>query len=927
MSSSQIDLTEIQGNVLIAYDLPFARFAFYRIDDGYAARVALTQLIPLITTSELWEHERPAATTNVAMTFQGLRRLELPQESLLGFPDEFQMGMQARSRVLNDVRNNAPEKWDEVWRTGQVDLLISVYAVRPEVLQERLQTIAELLAAHGGVEQLGYQDAAALLIDGQLTAKEHFGYTDGIGNPDIKGAGLSSRPGRGKATADGTWEPLETGEFVLGYADEAGEVPPAAGPHLLSRNGSFLVYRKLHQNVGTFRRYLGEQGRIYPGGKAKLAAKLVGRWQDGTPLALSPNGENPALSADSMRNNDFSYDDDPVGANVPLGAHIRRMNPRETFGLGSQITNRHRIARRGLPYGAWCPYDQEAGDGEERGVIFLVINASIKRQFEFVWQQWANYGNDFLQGNDRDPIVGNHTGTGKMVVPGDPDEPESSPAYICPDLPQFVEVRGGEYFFVPSITALQLIAAGTVGQHLSNEPACAPPVYVPPLRMESSVPVPMPEPAPESDSDPSFIRWLAAKPCQLLKLLCAPFTALAKSWALRHPRSVFWMLRTFKPVLRVGNLVIVSRYADVVNVLSASNAFHVTYGDQMRQITAGENFFLGMQPSPQYTLNVTNMRSAVRPDDIPQRLAAPLSSLAESIVAESGGRLDVVTQLGMVAPPTVISGYFGTPSDGLPGFAEKAAIMFRFIFVPGNPEDVNRGALDAAAKMRAYLDRTIAARKSNRSGVDDVIERCLAMQDAGVPGMDDLGIRNNLIGLIIGAVPTISKCAAQALDQLLDRPASLAAAQHAARHGDDDLLSRYVFEALRFNPNNPGLLRKAATDHPLGASWFGPKWIRKGQTVLALTFSAMFDGRNVTSPNSFRIDRPDSDYLHFGTGMHECFGRFISRALIPLVLKPLLRQHDLRRAEGSAGRLRMDGPFPAGLSVTFRPASQSQESQ
>ena len=188
---------------------------------------------------------------------------------------------------------------------------------------------------------------------------------------------------------------IETGEFVL-ISDEAGEIPAAPDPKMLSRNGSYLVYHKLHQNVAAFRNYLETEGRKYPGGKAKLAAKFVGRWQDGTPLALSPNGENPALAADSMRNNDFSYDDDPAGAHVPLGAHIRRMNPRETFGVGGKIANRHRIARRGLPYGKWCPYDQPVNDNDRTAVPVHQMPAS-NVVFEFVWQQWNNYGNDFMQ--------------------------------------------------------------------------------------------------------------------------------------------------------------------------------------------------------------------------------------------------------------------------------------------------------------------------------------------------------------------------------------------------------------------------------------------------------------------------------------------------------------------------------------------------
>ena len=159
-----------------------------------------------------------------------------------------------------------------------------------------------------------------------------------------------------------------------------------------------------------------------------------------------------------------------------------------------------------------------------------------------------------------------------------------------------------------------------------------------------------------------------------------------------------------------------------------------------------------MQPSPEYTLNVTNMRNAIRQDDIPRKLVAPLEQLTEKIIHSAGGQLDVVQQIGLVAPATVIASYFGTPIDGLPAFAEKASLMFRFIFIPDNPDEVNRRALAAAADMRAYFDQVIARRKTNPVQIDDVLGRCLKMQADGVPGWTTWGFAI-FIGLIVGAVP------------------------------------------------------------------------------------------------------------------------------------------------------------------------------
>ena len=179
--------------------------------------------------------------------------------------------------------------------------------------------------------------------------------------------------------------------------------------------------------------------------------------------------------------------------------------------------------------------------------------------------------------------------------------------------------------------------------------------------------------------------------------------------------------------------------------------------------------------------------------------------------------------------------------------------------------------------------------------------------------MDDVSIRNNILGLLVGAIPTTSKCCAQVLDQLLQRPEQLKVAQAAALADDDALLAKYVFEALRFNPNNAGVYRLAAEDYPLAKASFHGTTIPKGTSVIAATQSAMFDERFVDQPNEFRIDRPEYLSMHFGYGLHTCFGQYINRVQIPGILKPLLKRPGLRRA----GDLQYAGPFPSSLLVRF----------
>jgi Dyp-type peroxidase family len=356
------------------------------------------------------------------------------------------------------------------------------------------------LSGHRGDDGalLNYQDANTVMEDGKPSAKEHFGYTDGIGDPVFEGVPYEDDTrvkGRGKQMADGSWAPLAAGEFLLGHIDEAKEYPPAPNPILLSRNGTYMVYRKLHENVGTFEKYLAKQAEKFPGGKELLAAKFVGRWRDnGAPLTAAPDAEskakfdekfNAAVASgndklkDEMLSN-FTYDADMSGAKCPFSSHIRRINPRaslqmvsddkipgklvnskDAFDTPGALANRRRILRRGLPYGE---VKDRTNDDGNHGIIILMINADINRQFEFVQQQWVNFGNDFRAGNDKEILLGNHSADEKFASKAVLEvEPESDQApFILANIPRFVETRGGDYFFVPSMTALRMIARGVI---------------------------------------------------------------------------------------------------------------------------------------------------------------------------------------------------------------------------------------------------------------------------------------------------------------------------------------------------------------------------------------------------------------------------------------------------------------------------------
>ena len=277
---------------------------------------------------------------------------------------------------------------------------------------------------------------------------DHFGFFDGIAQPAVAGTGVAPRPGDGQPDGAGGWREVATGEVLLGYRDEDGTLPVAPlAP--FDRNGTFVVYRKLKMDTAAFRRFVAAQD-AYPGGPDLLAAKIVGRWPDGTPLAVSPSAPDVGVSSDPVRINDFGYKDDPGGLKCPLGAHIRRANPRDDAAFfDGRLTNRHRIVRRGRSYGTPLPPGVLEDDGVDRGLVFVCFQADIWRQFETIQSLWIDDGDPFGLGRDKDFLVGEPHGTqGKMTIQGHP------PFFLKPQ-PRFVTLRGGDYLFQPSMTALR----------------------------------------------------------------------------------------------------------------------------------------------------------------------------------------------------------------------------------------------------------------------------------------------------------------------------------------------------------------------------------------------------------------------------------------------------------------------------------------
>ena len=440
---SDLEAHDIQGLVLFAYaKLKHARYLHVSFEGG--ARVAqwLAELRQEVhgALRSSWHHEE---RVHVAFTHDGLRMLGLAKSELDSFPRELQQGMgnPLRARVLGDE----PDDWEfGAPRHACLHALLLLYAKAPAGLAVLRDRLVRRLCDHGGT--VVHEDAAEL----REPLHEPFGFRDGIAQPHIKG----SPRARGSHEVE-----VPAGEFVLGYPNAYAELPPTpkgTDGFDIGKNGTFLVYRKLRQDTSGFWQCMLDRAEPPgdPHAATKLAASIIGRWPSGAPLVKYP--ERDPGSSGAM--DDFTfYEDDPNGAKCPLGAHIRRANPRDMLlpspAESTKAVERHRLLRRGRPYGPRAPTTPIASakpQAAERGLVFMALNASFRRQFEFVQQTWLNNPKFGGLYDERDPLVGNVDESGQhFSIPGTPARRR-----LC-NLQSFVKMRGGGYFFMPGLAALE----------------------------------------------------------------------------------------------------------------------------------------------------------------------------------------------------------------------------------------------------------------------------------------------------------------------------------------------------------------------------------------------------------------------------------------------------------------------------------------
>ena len=480
---STLVLGDIQGFILRGYRMPMVRHFLLTVGVPAAARKLLGRLVngdesdaPQITTAEDWHvgfepgpgenpadppRRKPDYCLNASITWPGLIALEVkdrvPTLSFKSF-GAFVAGAAARASLVGDTGASAPQNWVDAFRTEGGHVLLTLHAISPEAMKTYSDRLSALFAEGDALHEIWRTDGMALMemVDGKpvFTSKVPFGYTDGISMTTIHG-------GPERYTPDHQ-QPCEPWLFVLRDEAENYFVPE---PRELGLNGSFAVFKMIETDVVGFENFLqSHKDTIDP---ELLAAKICGRWRNGVPLALSPDTDSPSGGISLEQLNNFEYvnadgSGDPKGFRCPVGAHMRRINPRgqPVTGQGHPggSNNTHRLIRRGMPYGP--TYDPtQPYDGIERGLLGYFINSSIENQYEFVLSQWVNdsefAGAVRLNPKSRDPMIGTQDPAESIfVIP----QANGAPPIKITGFSSFVKTKAAAYCFLPSITAMKFIS-------------------------------------------------------------------------------------------------------------------------------------------------------------------------------------------------------------------------------------------------------------------------------------------------------------------------------------------------------------------------------------------------------------------------------------------------------------------------------------
>lgn len=991
---------------------PLARMALYELL-RQAAPLFVEGVLPVLRGEKgedarlkIPEHIDRTPIT-LAFSFSGLKKLNINERTLASFPEPFKAGMAARARRLCDVGRNAPENWEGEFGLKSINGFFTGSsnvekgsppfterfwkALRSEIRLFNDPTIedgSELRAWIGllfrliGLElvhvELGqdpYEVDRTENEDGIVVhlpnRHEHFGFRDGISQPFVDLGLGDTVAGGGTADRRGTWKPVAAGEIFLDQKDESGEEHGMPAHRDLRTGSTYLVFRKLEQDVEGFRAFLEQQRPNMPLAQDKLAAQFFGRWPNGTSLVHSPHAERSTVGAENeAKLNDFRYaEDDPLGRKCPLGAHVRRSNPRDIGGRND--VRHHRILRRGIAYGGPLLARGQADDGEKRGILFIAANARIDLQFEVIQGDWLN-GGEFL----------GQAGLGRCPIAGARDESvraaflEAGAVAPVVGLPSFVTMRGGEYFFAPGIRALEIISKGGPDSHFDV----------------SLSELPYGGYSMADFATPSLVSR---------ERMDEYWSTLGKGVPVRVDvggRPVTFVGR-HDQVRKVLRNEPVDRQDDAKGVYFSVEPYR-TAGER---ITRGEDFLVATDcaGSPSRARMVATLNHAWDSlPGLPGRVAGAASNRLDSALRRTSGtrRIDLVEDLASDAAYGVLEEVFGIkgpawltelagalpfsrqhvgnlPRDWIAAFkGERPAdpgmktmqIWSTFVLadLTGNHLDerpLQAVARQAGTEMLNHIDQCLAATFARdprpelpRNLVEAFVHNGVEMaRQAGLPEDQQgalfklyRGFGNRMlsvyqrdvaiilleaIGTTLAAVPlTFGSVMTTLLDLRIDLSMLL------PRLSPEGVV-QVLYEAERLNPNNPVRPRRCM------AAMVGDKnlsAIKQGDFVAAVVALANMDRRVFWSPERFSLGEndPHSDelapeqgstetlqrdlknYLLFGEHDSEkrCWGR--DRVALPILTECLLscgRLQGLRKVAGPGGQPQKIGSVTVGLPARF----------
>lgn len=909
-------------------------------------------------------HGYDAVPINIAFTHPGLEKLNIDQGTLRSFPDVFRQGMAARAKRLGDTGANSPENWtgelglrsvhgfftggfqvgemagDGKWNMGSEEGWAGLRediedfnhrsGARGKTLRIILGGLFRLIGMEVVHIELG-QDPYNVEDGKAVTSgyrKEHFGFRDGISQPfvDMK----LGKPMRGGATPgrNGTWEAVAPGEIYLGFPDEDGTEARQPANKRLREGGTYLVFRKLEQDVAGFRAFLERQRPDDKSAQQKLAAQFMGRWKDGTPLVLAPDSAVSFGPEKDHLINDFLYRrDDPDGEKCPLGSHARRCNPRDIGDRNS--VRRNRILRRGIGYGGPLLEDNSTGDGKKRGLLFIAANARIDLQFEVIQADWMNRS-EFLgqAGLGRCPIAG--------VNSGKPEDGffEAGAHTPVTGIPQFVIMRGGDYFFAPGRSALEgmaeqdtfeLNAADQLAEGHSMGDAATPGLFT-----ETRVRAIAEMFLPKKDSA-QMVR---------VKMPKIPHISPYDDGASLH-----------EPEGLDSNVCFVGKHRHVSQVLrmvgdDGTKRFSVEHYSQAgRRATRGDDILIGTEASSQtedrrarlYTILAAAWqaldeagRTQQHGQGVRARLDGIVSRQLDIAIERTGdsGRIDLVRDLACEASYAVVSELFGTPG---PGWLTELGIALPFARqhvghihpewlaalkgkTPTNPglatmqiwsiltlgdvfgniisyRPLMNLSAQAGAEMLNHLNRQITDAWTKRpTEITSLLEAFIHVEKDMLAAFEDYTVSDyhadvsaiffELIASTMAAIPsTFGNIMDTFMRFRLDLPALFArmtrmgiAVQERGGRIDPPLVTRLIYEAERLRPNFQILMRRCVEVTELEK---GVK-IDEGEWVAALVAAANLDATVFKDPYRFSLHpfvadhpkRPLENYLLFGAATY-----------------------------------------------------------